>query len=431
MRVLLVVHRFPPYFHAGTELHTAGLAHELAASGHEVFVLAGRPQSLRGERYVRDVEYGGLRARFLEKPMEPDFALGLRDDWVRDEFARALDELRPDVVHVQHLLYLSGDLIEVAQARGLPTVVTLHDFWFQCPLVHPEPRTKHSSGATRWGVSCFAHYERRRWRAPLLLFPPRLARVFVTHVRRPGFMRRQLELADVLVAPSPFVRDRFLAFGVPSDKLLVLPHPVDAPAAVSPVATGDRVRFGFVGSITPHKGVGILCEAFQRVPGSASLRLFGSSPDRRYLRALLRGDSRIRYEGEFDHERVSDVYEQIDVLVVPSLVEESFSLAAAEAQAHGRPLIATAVGALADLVDHERNGLLVPPGDVGALTDAMTRMLDLDEVRRMAAEANGAMRPQIYAERIEEVYARVRARDAPAASRSSVAGSRSRPSAVR
>lgn len=417
MRVLLVVHRYPPEFAAGTELYTAALAEELAARLHDVFVFSGSPGPPLATRCVRDAEDGPVTVRFLEKPQTADFALGLPDPWVRAQFERTLAEFRPDVVHVQHLLHLSSDLLEAAQARGIPTVVTLHDFWFLCPLVHPGPRTVHPAGAgVRRGLACFAHYERKRWRAPLLAYPPRFAQMVRAHLRRPGFMQRQLGLADALVAPSEFVRERFEEFGTPAGRIAVVPHPV-ASDAEAPREVGDPVRFGFVGALAPAKGVHVLCEAFARVPGDAVLRLFGTAPNDGYLRRLQQFlGPRVTYEGPFDRSRLGDVYDAIDVVVVPSIVDESFSLVAWEAQAHGRPVIAAASGALTEVVEHGRNGLLVPPGDVAALAEAIARLQDRGAVERMAAAAKTPSDPANHAERIEELYERVRPRAARATS---------------
>lgn len=432
MRILLVVHRYPPEFPAGTELHTASLASELAARGDDVAVFAGSPGAPLSRRRVRDGHDGSVAVRYLETPMEPDFTMGYRNEWARREFERMLDEVEPDVVHVQHLLYLSADLVEAAKARGIPTVVTLHDFWFQCPLVHHRPGTAHPArGGRLWGLHCLGHYESKRWRAPLLLSPPHLARTVAAHLRRPAFMRRQLELADAVIAPSAFVRDRFAAFGVPREKIVVRPHPVRA-ESVAPPATDGGVRFGFVGSIAASKGVHVLCEAFARVAGPSTLRLFGTTPEPRYFARVKRGlDLRISYAGAFDPARLGEAYEQVDVVVVPSLVEESFSLVAWEAQAHGRPVVASALGALPEVVEHGRNGLLVPPDDVDALAAALARCTEAGEVERMAAAARPAVDVPAYTESVGELYADVTRSAGRAPSTASASGSRARRRAAR
>ncbi|MDQ3994754.1 MAG: glycosyltransferase, partial [Actinomycetota bacterium] len=206
------------------------------------------------------------------------------------------------------------------------------------------------------------------------------------------------------------------AFGVPPERLAVVPHPI-ASADGAAREIGDPVRFGFVGNIAPAKGVHLLCDAFSRVRGDSVLRLFGGTPDNSYFRRLRPYlNSRVTYEGAFDQSSLSEVYGAIDVVVIPSLVEESFSLVASEAQEHGRPVIAAATGALPEVVDHERNGLLVPPGDVSALAAAIARCQDRTEVERMAAVARSPADASAYAGKIEEIYRLVTARAARATS---------------
>lgn len=419
MRVLLVVHGFPPEQVGGTELHTATLAESLVQAGHEVFVFAGNPHYEPERRLVRDRDQNGVRVRVLDVPITADFALKVEDSWVRAEFERYLDEVKPDVVHVQHLLYLGLDLIEAAKLHGVPVVVTLHDFWFQCPRIHPRPSEQHPFRGRLWGLACARHAGAPSLaRTRGLIAQGRVRETLSAHLARPGLARRQLDLADAVIAPSEFVRGRFLRFGVARDKVVVVPHSVAVPARTGDEGPKAPVDFGFVGSIAPAKGVHVLCEAFTRVNGGSRLWLFGRSDDGQYLETLAPHlGSRVRYEGELPAGRINEAYERFDVLVVPSLVEESFSLVTAEAQAFGRPVIASRIGALPELVEHDRNGLLVPPGDVRRLTEALERLQDVALVRRLRSSARRPDSPARYASRVEEIYAGLTGDPAPSTTR--------------
>jgi glycosyltransferase involved in cell wall biosynthesis len=389
VRVLFVAHGYPPEASGGTELHTQATARALAARGHDVSVLAASRHLPPGETEDRDDE--GARVRLLGVRVDADYAVRLRDERARAEFERLLDARSPDVVHVQHLLFLSADLPEAARARGVPVVVSLHDFWFQCPLVHPTAEMRHLPGPL-WGLSCVGHFDRRS---------------LLTLVRRSRFLRRQLRIADAVIAPSQFLRDRFARFGVSSRKLVVLPHAAETQSLNGRI-DGGPVRFGYVGSVRPEKGVHVLCEAFSRVANGSTLAIHGPSDDDAYLGRLALGP-RIRYEGRFDHRYVREVFERFDVLVTPSLVAESFSLAALEAQAFGRPVIASRIGALPELVEDGKNGLLVPAGDVDALAAALRSLSRPDEAARMARATRVPLTPGRHAERLEELYAAVTA----------------------
>jgi glycosyltransferase involved in cell wall biosynthesis len=415
VKVLLVVHGFPPEQLGGTELHTAALAESLAEAGHEVFVFAANRHYEPERRLVRDRDRDGLHLRVVDVPITEDFALTVEDSWVRSKFERYLDEVTPDVVHVQHLLYLGFDLIEAAKLRGIPVAVTLHDFWFQCPRTHSRPSDRHPFRGRLWGLACARHAGAPSLaRVRGLVAEGRVRETLRAHLARPGRARVQLDLADAVLTPSEFVRERFVRFGVARDKLVVVPNPVAVGALGEQSGPEAPIDFGFVGSIAPAKGVHVLCEAFARVDGDSRLRIFGRSDDAEYLEALTPFfGSRVRYEGEFPAGQIDEVYGRFDVLVVPSLVEESFSLVAAEAQAFGRPVIASRIGALPEIVHHEQNGLLVAPGDAGPLAEALRRLQDVACARQLGASARRPDTPERYAVRMEEIYSGVIGARAP------------------
>jgi glycosyltransferase involved in cell wall biosynthesis len=401
VRVLYVVHGFPPEEQAGTELLTAKVTGQMAELGHETFVFAASRHVPPGETKTLN----GPAGRLLGVAVGADYSLEVVDPEIRRELERCLDELRPDVLHVQHLLFLSADVIEAAKARGIRVVVSVHDFWFQCPLIHPGPGDRHPFRGRWWGLACFWHHDRPGILGVASLARRGLLRSCVRlHLERSRVLRRQLEAADIVVAPSEFVRRSFERFGVRGGRLHVLPHGVE-PRPTEPASPVSPVRFGFVGSLTPHKGVDVLCEAFSRTEGDSTLTLFGRCDDPMFFGRLTPYlGSRIRYEGEFEHERLADVYGQFNVLIVPSRVHESFSLVAAEAQAFGLPVIASRVGAIPELVDEGKNGLLVPPGDVRALAAAIVRASDPHEVDRLRLGVPAPMGLEEHAQRLDAVY---------------------------
>ena len=151
-------------------------------------------------------------------------------------------------------------------------------------------------------------------------------------------------------------------------------RPVDHPEP------SGRLRVGFVGRLIPHKGVGVLIDA---VAGDErmSLDVFGAGPESGALAeavARLGIGSRVTFHGHVEEEDVPGTYRHVDVLAVPSVPMpgwlEQFGRVVVESQASGIPVVASASGALPDVVGEA--GLLVPPGDPGALRSALSRLLD-------------------------------------------------------
>ena len=142
----------------------------------------------------------------------------------------------------------------------------------------------------------------------------------------------------------------------------------------------EHLRVGFVGRLIPHKGVDVLLEA---VAGDArmSVDIFGAGPEADRLAgeaARLGAADRVVFHGHVDEESVPRTYRRFDVLAVPSVPMpgwlEQFGRVVVEAQASGIPVVASASGALPDVVGD--SGLLVPPRDPDALRAALGRLLD-------------------------------------------------------
>ena len=161
-----------------------------------------------------------------------------------------------------------------------------------------------------------------------------------------------------------------LPLGVDVERFQPLEHP----------APSGRLRVGFVGRLIPHKGVGVLIEA---VAGDdrMSLEVFGAGPESDALgeaAARLGAGDRVTFHGHVAEADIPRTYREFDVLAVPSVPMpgwlEQFGRVVVESQASGIPVVASASGALPDVVGGA--GLLVPPGDAAALRAALSRFLD-------------------------------------------------------
>jgi glycosyltransferase involved in cell wall biosynthesis len=151
----------------------------------------------------------------------------------------------------------------------------------------------------------------------------------------------------------------------------VIPSGVDVPAAVAEPDEPPHVLYA--GRLSPEKGVAELVEAARGLP----LVVAGEGPLRERVPQAL---------GWVPHDELLRLYERAAVVACPSL-REGFGVSCAEAMAHGRPVVASAVGGLRDLVVDGETGLTVPPGDVGALRAALERLLADGELRRRLGAA--------------------------------------------
>jgi glycosyltransferase involved in cell wall biosynthesis len=206
---------------------------------------------------------------------------------------------------------------------------------------------------------------------------PRLLRNLIADV---------LRRANYLVTLSRQWRDFFVArCGIAPEQIRVLVNPVRVPATLPDRRGRDRVQFLFLGRIGPRKGAFDLVRAFAALPEPARSRarlVIAGDGELQALRELAAplGDS-VRVLSWVDERGRDQLLAESDVFVLPSHAE-GVSMAVLEAMAWGLPLITTAVGGLPDVVTHGQEGLIVTPGNVPEIRDALLRMID-DEPTRL------------------------------------------------
>jgi glycosyltransferase involved in cell wall biosynthesis len=410
MRILHVVHGYPPEHSGGTEQYTRLLAEEQVSGGHQVTVFYRRWAEGVGEA-GRDTPAPQLRAAW-NGPFTPSrrFLATFGDAYIARSLERVLKETSPDVIHVQHLMGMPAAVAGAISQLGAPTVITLHDYWWVC--ANAQLVTNYSQrvcGGPRGYVNCALCAIARGglgWAWPAIpIVAPLLA-------WRRYLLARLLRGASRLIAPSEFVRSWYVEEGVPAERIEVVPHGVECnPGALRRGRqTQDTVRIACFGGLTWQKGVHVLVEAFSAVDGPAELWIAGDETSDDAYMARLRdlASPNVRFLGQLSREEVWEKLTKVDVLVVPSLWYETFSLIVHEAFSVGLPVIASNLGALAEAVRDGVDGLLVPPGDVEAWRAALQRAVE--EPGWLAALGAGARPPLTMSEhaaRLQPLYAKL------------------------
>jgi len=444
MRVLTIVHGFPPAAGGGTEIYV----HDLVAAldrgfADEILVLTREADPSRPEYAVRRERRGGVEIAWINHDYRAcrSFEDSYRHARVRRIGAALADEWRPDVAHVHHLTHLSIDLVPELARRRVPVVFTLNDYWLIChrgQLVDLDGRRCDGPGQdgcprcvpdelAAWGAGALAPWWRRlapRLPAPLADAGRRAGSATASALapgagrrasaRRLAAMRALIPHVSVFLAPSRTLRDEFLTFGIPADRLLAQEQGIDQTRLRHlRRQPGNRLRLGFLGSLMVSKAPHLLLEAVAGLPPDRlSVTLHGAvqpyhgDDSYRARLAPLLAQPAVWHAGPLPHEDVPRALEVIDVLVVPSIWLENAPFIIREAFAAGVPVVASNLGGMAELVTHDRNGLLFAPGDAADLRRTITRLLDepglLDRLRdgvpRMKTiEEDAAWTRQVYA----------------------------------
>lgn len=406
MRILQVVHGFPPHEQAGAELVTFYLSQALRARDHQVAVMTrvADPEAeefsvhhewVEGLEVIRVVNNHGRTSARLRFSYDNSF--------FDTAFLRLLERLRPDVIHFQHLAHLSVSLIPLAASVGYPTVLSLHDFFFPCHRIHLIDAQNRLCPGPERGERC----------VPCLdgFGPPEEIR------RRFAYMEHALQVPDLMVSPSAFLARKIIDyFPFLQDRLRVVAlglKPVPTTSRSRP--PGAPLRLLYVGLLFPPKGAHILIEAIKGLPTDTfAVSLYGAmlpfwQPYVDRLRAEADGLP-VHFCGSYPHESIAAILSQHDVLVMPTICEETFSLVTREALMAGLPVVAARRGALPDIVQDGVNGLLFEAEDAMALHHCLRRLITepglLERLRVTDAQVKTM---DEYAREMESLYAEVRA----------------------
>jgi glycosyltransferase involved in cell wall biosynthesis len=397
VRVVLPVHHFPPRYSAGAELYSFRLARWLLDHGHEPEVVCVEQLRWDGQNRVAATreEYEGVPVWRLAVEASPAGwpARSFDNPELAAWFADYLARRRPDLAHFQAGYLIGAGPLRAAAAAGVPTALTLHDFWFLCPRITllrgdgslcSEPPA--DPGACAWCVRLDGRAARLADRVSGGAAGRLAARALGAERRlmaeRRAALHAALALPAAVIAPSQFLAAQFHAHVAP-ERLHVLRYGLDAArlAAAPPPPPDDTLRLGYLGQIAAHKGVHLLVEAVRRLPAAGRPLLLSIHGDMeqhgaygRRLRALAGDDPRISFAGRFANSHLPAVLGALHATVVPSLWYENSPLAIMEAHAAGRPVLTAALGGMAELVRDEVDGLQFRPGDAADLARQIERL---------------------------------------------------------
>ncbi|WP_344173640.1 glycosyltransferase [Kribbella lupini] len=316
-----------------------------------------------------------------------------------------LQEQRPDIVHVHNTFPLwSPSVLRAARRAGVPVVATLHNFRLMCAnavLQRDGGPCESCIGKIPWrGVVHGCYRESAVQSLPL-----------VAGIAAHQALHTWQRYVTTLIAPSEFVRSRYVAGGFPAAKIVVKPHAVPISGQVR-AGAGEAVVF--VGRLTEDKGFADLLEAWDSSLGQ--LVVVGDGPLRAAADARAASDPSVRVLGALPWTQSMEIVRTARVVVVPARSYETFGLVVVEAYAHGVPVVASRIGALAELVDDGETGALAEPGDPESLRKALRLLTD-----PVTSVTCGERARQVYLERFtperdlaatERIYADAIARHA-------------------
>ena len=374
-RILVVAHNHPSLHPGGTEIFAHDLSQAYREQGCEVLFL-GATNAMHREPHPGTALQAIGEDVVLWSAHYDRFHMSQIDHYgTLQNLATLLEEFRPDVIHVHHLVLIGAEFLTLAR-RLLPQaaiVMTLHDYYPICHhdglMVRPGDRQRCNGSSPSACHGCFPEIGSDRF------------------LLRERFIKTHLAAVDRFVAPSRFLRQRYVDWGLPGERIEVIANARPAQeAAPHRQAAGRRTSFGYFGNLNPWKGVLPLLQAAQLLRASGetefSLRIHGGAPFQSEAfttaldTALTGAEGVVTHCGAYSRDEVPGLMAEVDWVVMPSIWWENAPLVIQEAFQHRRPPIVSAIGGMAEMVRDEIDGLHVRPGDPVALARTLRRAME-------------------------------------------------------
>jgi len=372
--IAIVSHSHPSVTKGGAEIAAYALYEGLRRIGMSAIFIATCPEADRQKLLLgSDREFA-----VITDPLRYDhfYHLSAGDVWRQLKTILIAQQVR--LVNFHHFLTIGVNAFRSLEAEtGLPFVVTLHEFLAICAhhgqMVTRPARRLCSAASPAACALCFPENSRQQFGA------------------RTALLRGALLPAAGFIAPSHFLADRMIEWGLPREKFVVIENGLRglaAPAAHGRQAIEGRPWvFGYFGQITPFKGADTLLDAIDllgRLPDiGKTLRirvhgnLIGQEPAflARFDATLSRSEF-ASYAGPYDNADVHKLMAACDYVLVPSTWWENSPVVIQEAYAAGRPVICTGIGGMAEKVPNRRCGLHFRPDDGADLARVMLEAAD-------------------------------------------------------
>ena len=376
-RILIVAHGHPSVHKGGAEIAAFDLYKEYERQGFDVKFMARSAESPHGGAAFSTRK---TDKEILFHTTHDDFFLfsNLKSRYVWQEFRDFLTRFKPDVVHFHHY-YLLGIETIMEVKNTLPDckiVLTLHEYLAIC-------NNKGLMIKTTDNRLCYTANPKDCH----LCFPEHSPADFFM---REKYIKRNLQAVDHFIAPSHFLKQRYVQWGLSADSVSVIENGQSGgsiPIVDLSVKQIPRTRFAFFGQINEFKGVDVLLEAISLVPKSlrtkmsidihgANLPLQSKEFIKKVTSLIKRHAKHVTFHGAYESEELPKLMADIDWLVVPSIWWENSPLVIQEAFNHKVPVIVSDIGGMAEKVEHGVNGLHFRAGKASSLAESMSQILD-------------------------------------------------------
>lgn len=403
MKILLVNwFGYPKY---GCENYFLNLCRLLRQKGHEVIIFTTEDKRNIDKSHidycVNKIDMDDLKAMpLLDKVLfAPKTIYSLE---AKRKIERLIKDTKPDIAHIHNIKRLiSPSILHSLKCFNIPIVYTLHDYHLICPnyRLFVKGKVCQECKHGRYYNAILKKCVRNSFALSLLACAEQYMHSMI------GIFKDNV---DMFVAPSKFLLDKMIEYGMDPEKITCIPNFVYFDDYEARAEFGNYIVY--TGRLVKEKGLDILIKAMKEVIG-VKLVIIGDGEYREELQcfAAKEGINNIEFKGYVSEENAKTIVRNSLFVVVPSQWSEVFGLVIIESFAMGKPVIGAGSGGIPEVIDNNVNGLLFKPGDANDLIRKIRYLLDhKDRLREMGENGRRKVlaeyNPDIHYEKVLKTY---------------------------
>lgn len=374
MKILFAVHQFFPKHYTGTERLVLNLSKQMQRMAHSVNVLTYGTTETEGFRrdgdfLIKEYEFQGVEVISIRhKTIPQEVSFTIFDPLMAEMIEKIISNENFDIIHVFHPMRV-GSVMKVAKNRNIPIILSLTDFWLMCPKGIAVKQNGELCYFSENGTRCVRECYGNLWKDRLIKRFNEANEIFKAVdcvVTATNFLKQILEINN-LTANIKIVR-----FGTDYSNIR---------RNLKEYSEKSEITLGFLSTLTPHKGAHILLEAFNRAKMD-NIRLkvygyhFGDIDYYRTLTKTVKNEERVEFCGEYTYEEMPEIFNEIDMLVAPSIWWENSPLILLGALAYNVPAIVSNLGGMTEVLEDGVNGFTFEAGNAESLADVLRKIGD-------------------------------------------------------
>lgn len=384
MKILFVCDYFWPFI-GGAEISSTITLSKLSEMGSDISIVTHRLPKMSPYQSYNNLRIYRERFFFRHWRVESLNAIQRFFFYLRAMIliTKYVSKNKPDLILTQQLVAIPTTLI--ARLFQIPVIILVRDYWPICyyrSLLTPDSQicSTYDSCLSETSVCARSkiaiHLKKLKFFGTVLAIPCSILMCIHT-----AFAKYIIKRGNAIITVSDFMKNILVQNGFDPRKIKVIHNPI-APEIRDQCGSLDQRACSilFVGFLDFKKGLQVLIKAMPQVCAKlkkARLIVVGDGPQKTYFETLVRDlciEAQTQFLGQISNDHLGGLYNSCSVVIVPSIWPEPFGRVVAEALSFGRPVIASDIGGMSELID-EKVGVLVPPGDLRALADAIVSVL--------------------------------------------------------